>query len=230
MKNKQIPIPKGQSVSFILAVIFFLIVLKINGQSKFEGTYCINYTLKDIYTCITFYEKGTFEYKTGGDLGNTFYGNGFYQFKNNFLKLDFNKTDTKDIGYHNSSFWKNEKDSISINFNIASAIGEAIAGANVIVLSEKTGATSDEKGNSTINLRKTEENYKFTVSCLGFDTYEFFLDGNYNYQVSIVLQTFEPGIPIKDQVMIFEILEFSDQLIKTKNGNGRDGLWERVER
>lgn len=218
---------KAQNVDLFI-LIFFMASASISlAQNKLEGTYCVDYSMNDIYKCIEFQENRTFEYHTGGDLGDENYGMGQFSFDNGFLILDYNNTPPKEAGYFKYSYWENKGDSMGI---VLKAMNKNdMKNVNVLVLPENVILKTNEDGRVEFKIKKSNQTNRLIVSALGYQKLEIVLSNPYNYNIQAHLEKAYTGNPIKDQIDTLKILELNKSFFKTKNQNGKIINWVRQE-
>ena len=212
--------------------ILFLLTIYSNllfSQNKIEGKYCKEYGIKDTYHCYTFFKNGEFKLESGGDLGNDYYGKGDFLLNENSLILNYNKTEPAELSYYRTEFWRNNKDSIELNFQIMNMENLKIPYANVAILSNKTGIITNENGNGKMKLKKSNENCEITVSYIGYQECKIKIKQNNNYNFKIYLTKGFTGVPIKNQTETLEILELTDKYFKTKSINDNIIIWNKIE-
>jgi len=216
----------------ILHIIILLFIIQFNNaytQQKIEGIFCREYGLKDFYNCYTFFNNGEFKFKTGGDLGNDYYGKGDYILSENYLILNYNKSEPKELSYHRTKFWKNSKDSIELNFQIMDMVKQKIPYANIYILKYKKGIITNENGNGKMKLKKSNENREIIVSYIGYDECRISIKKNFNYNFKVYLTKGFTGVPIKNHKETLDILELTDKYFKTKRKDENIIIWKKIE-
>lgn len=226
---------KAQNV--ISMIIFILVGLLYNNtysQNKLEGKFCIEYEIKDYGECLTFKNDNTFTHSFGGDMGTEGYGQGKYEFTNNNLILNYNKTEPLKTGYHTSKIWTNSKDSINVNFKFFDFDSIPLPAVSVIYKDSLSkygysGVAANEKGVAEFNLKRDRTNLQFKISNLGFKQYELFIDKNYNYSISVFLQKAYNGLPILNQIDTLVIDKKRPKYFVVKNKNGSLTTWKNLD-
>jgi len=212
--------------------IIYLLIIHSSfsfSQNRIEGKFCKEYGIKDFYDCYTFFNNGEFESENGGDLGNDYYGKGDFLLNENYLILNYNKTEPAELSYHRTEFWTNSKDSIELNFQIMNMENLKIPYANVAILSNKTGIITNENGNGKMELKKSNENCEITVSYIGYHECKIKIKQNNNYNFKIYLTKDFTGVPIKNHTQTLEILELTDKYFKTKSKDDNVIIWNKIE-
>ncbi len=218
---------KERNVKAYLSLLFVLVSLNIYSQFQLSGTYCLEYGLKDFKTCLKFDQAGVFEYEHTGHLGVEKYGKGEYKMNERTLELVYNRTEPKEAPYHKHTYWENKNDSIHFNFKIMNFSDELLPNATVIIdLDKKIGVRTDSSGMACVKLKKSKKLNEIVVNHLGFETYRFDLRKNHNYNIEVRLVE-TSGIPIKNEIVDFEIIENGSDYFKMKNENGKVVLWKK---
>lgn len=219
----EIPKLKVPNVSILLIFMIFTIC----SHSQISGTYCLVYELKDFSTCLKFNEDGTFEYEQIGHLGVQQYGKGDFRISRESLTLDYGKTKPKKATFYRYEFWDAQKDSIILNFKVMDLNSNIMPNSSIIVdLEKEIGLKTGSKGLAKITLKKSEESNKIIINSLGYNTSKFKLQKSLSYYIEIYLAK-TGGIPIKDKIEYFEIIENNDDSLKIKDKTGKVILWER---
>ena len=197
-----------QNVIKVIIFIFFIFLINLGrAQTNISGIYHIpNYTVDGgVYTKIEFQKNGNFKKETTSEFGIYKYGEGEYSFIGNKLILNYNKTEPIKLGYHDSKIWTNNKYSINIHFSFFDFDSVPLPNVNVIYKDSLSkygygGVTANEKGVTSLTLKKGKTNLQFKISNLGFKEYEFTIDKKYNYSISIFLQKNGVGLPLLNQI------------------------------
>jgi hypothetical protein len=214
---------------FLLIALIFM-VTKSFSQSKIEGVYCTEHQLNDFSNCFTFTDNSEFRYEESGDLGIQRKGSGTYKIVKKQLILNYNKTKVKYSSYHRISFWKSDKDSISLKFKISDIRGKRIKGAIIIIdLKTKIGLKVDSNGIANIKLKKSTLKNKITVNHLGFWTHTFDLILDKNYDIEINLNNGDNPALIKDKIIMYQIIENYNGNLVLKNGEEKNKLYLRKQ-
>jgi hypothetical protein len=216
----------------ILHIIILIFIIQFNNaytQQKIEGTFCREYGLNDFYNCYTFFNNGEFKFETGGDLGNDYYGKGDFLLSENSLILNYNKSEPKELSYYRANFWKNNKDSIELNFQVMDMEKQKIPYANIVILKYKKGIITNENGNGKMEIKKSNEICEITVSYIGYDECKISLKKNFNYNFKVYLTKGFTGVPIKNHKETLEILELTDKYFKTKSKGDTIIIWNKIE-
>lgn len=226
--------PKVRNVNTIIFIMAGTLFYSLNAQTIFSGTYCIDYDMNDFSNCLTFESEKNFRYEYNGDTGMFEYGQGEYQFIENHLILNYNKTEPIKTGYHFSEIWINSKDSINLQFHTFNFDSVPLPAVSVVYkdsLSKYgfTGVASNEKGFAIINLKRDRTDLQVKISNVGFRSYEFSLDKNYNYNISVFMQKVGEGEPIRNQIDTIRIEKIRNKYFTAKNKNGSVTTWRKVE-
>lgn len=215
-------------------VLVGMLCYNSNAQTNLNGTFCIDYAMKDFFNCLTFQTEKNFKYEYGGDTGMFEYGQGKYKFMGNRLILNYNKTEPQKIGYHVSRIWTNSKDSINLkikifNFDSIPLPYVSVAYEDSLSKCGYSGVATNEKGIASLNLKRDKTNLQFKVSNLGFKQYEFTIDKNYNYTISVFLQKVGDGLPLLNQIDTLYIAKIKPKYFTVKNKDGRVTTWKKIE-
>lgn len=218
--------------------IFFQLLIISNylfSQSeKINGRYSSIASLQEHYNYYVFDKNGEFRYHVGACLGDDYFGFGDYQFINNYLILNYNKTEPIKTGYHVSEIWTNNKDTIYLKINILDFDGFPLHGVSVIYKDSLSkygysGVASNKEGVALVNLKKDKTDLDFEISHLGFNIYKFSLDKNYNHNISVFLQKQGDGLPILNQIDTLEIVKIRPKYFTVKRKDGNIATWRKVE-
>lgn len=226
---------KAQNVTRIIPfLITFFIFNKAQCQEKLNGRYSCLAPLQEHYNVYSFDRNNRFEYNRGASLGDDYYGSGEYKLIGNKLILNYNKTKPLKIGLHSSKVWTNNKDSINVNFKILNFDSIALPYASIAYKDSLSkygysGVAANEKGIASINLKRERTNLQFKISNLGFRQYEFAIDTNYSYDISIFLQKDGEGLPILNQIDTLIIDKKRPKYFTVKNKNGSISTWKKLD-
>lgn len=212
---------KVKSVTNFIKVVLFLFLCNHSFSQKISGTYCRNYKLDDVSTCIDFIEGGKFKYQHTGDLGVIEYGEGNYCLKKKKIILNFKSS--KPI--HKSTYdilksKKSDKDSIKLNITVKDFDDKSI------ILFKKIKLNNDKPidvENQNIYVKKSNKKLNIKVISVGYEIISFNLKPNKNYSIEVFLKGAN-GNPIKNQKRTFKIINYKqDSLVLYRND--RKELW-----
>ena len=226
---------KAQNV--INVFIFIWVVTLCNNsyaQTNLNGTFCIEYAIKDYSECLTFKNDSIFIHRYGGDMGTEGYGKGEYSFFGDKLILDYNKTEPLKVGHHVSKIWTNNRDSINVHFNFFDFDSNPVPYVNVIYKDSLSkygysGVVANEKGIASLNLKRDRTNLQLNISYVGYRQYEFSIDKNYNYDISVFLQKDGDGLPILNQIDTLVIDKKRPKYFVVKSKNGSLTTWKKLD-
>ncbi|WP_324720022.1 hypothetical protein [Salinimicrobium sp. HB62] len=190
----------------ILFFIIFLSSISAISQDSYEGTFW-RANLVDTYESIKFNNDGTFEYKKGGDLGDPKPSKGEYQFLDDLLILNFNNSQSKKLGFHKTDIWRNQNDSVMVNFKVMDHKGNPLEHAWVYNANSKSQIRTDNNGTANIRLEKENNTSDFIITWIGFERYDLKVDLNYNQKVEIYLTEDLQDIPIRNQIDTLKVTE-----------------------
>lgn len=240
----EIQILKVRSVNSIIAFILTgLLHNTVYSQKKLEGTYCLEHKYSgDFSECLEFREDNTFEYNYLSDVGMVSYAQGEYEFADSQLILNYNKTAPLKMSYHISEIWKNNKDSITVDFNLFDFDGKPAAGVNVLhkdSLSQKgfKSVDSNEDGRASFKLKKDASELEFEISSMDYGLtasilhifYHLKIYKEWNYKISVYLQKSYTGIPILNQTDTLELKKVRKQFFEVKNKDESVTTWRKLE-
>ncbi|WP_298370093.1 hypothetical protein [uncultured Lutibacter sp.] len=216
-----------------IIILVGMLCCNSNAQTNLIGTFCIDYTMKDFFNCLTFQKEKNFKYKYGGDTGMFEYGQGKYKFKGNKLILNYNKTEPIKIGYHLSKIWTNSKDSINLKINIFNFDSIPLPSVSIVYKDSLSkygygGVSANEKGIASVDLKRDRTTLRLTVSHIGYRQYEFEIDKNYIYDISIFLQKEGYGLPILNKIDTLIIYKKRPKYFSVKNRDGTISIWKKL--
>ncbi|WP_157614268.1 hypothetical protein [Pseudotamlana agarivorans] len=204
------------------------------AQNQPKGKFCEEYEIKDYGACITLKPDNTFVHSFGGDMGTEAHGKGEYNFIDNKLILNYNKTEPVKTGYHLSKIWTNNKNTITVNFKFFDFDSIPVPNVNVFYkdsLSKQGygGGVASEKGVLSLNLKKDKTFLKLKMTNIGYSPYELSIDKNYNYVISVYLQKVGKGLPILNQIDTLIIHKKRPKYFTVRNKNGSITTWKKSE-
>ncbi|MFD0834671.1 hypothetical protein ACFQ0I_02760 [Mariniflexile aquimaris] len=227
-----------QKAQNVINVFIYILVLtlcnNLYAQTNLNGTFCIDYAIKDYGECLNFKNDSIFIHRYGGDMGTEGYGKGEYSIIGNKLILNYNKSEPLNLGYHTSKIWTNSKDSINVNFKFFDFDSTPLPAVNIIYKDSLSkygysGVAANEKGIAVFKLKRDRTNLQFKISNLGFRQYEFSIDKNYNYSISVFLQKDGSGLPILNQIDTLVINKKRPKYFVVKNKNGSQTTWKKLD-
>lgn len=202
------------------------------NQTILSGLFSDLEPLQEHYNYYKFEEDGTFEYHNGASLGDNFYAFGTYSLKNDSLVLNFNETIPLKIGFHSFEIWKNSTKNIEINFNVFSLNKTPASNVNIIYKDSSTksgynGIIADKLGRANLKLKKENKNLEISISNIGFKEYKLKIDKNYNYNIDVFLLEQGLGIPIKNQIICYKIVEMRNDYFIVLDENNKKIKWKK---
>jgi hypothetical protein len=222
---------KEQNVINLAIILLFLVISDFSfSQNLLSGTFSNLARHQEYYNSYTFNENGEFYYHSGASSGNFYFGKGEYQIENGNLILNYNKTNPLKIGHHVSEIWQNKADSIAVHFSFFDFDNNPIPYVNFFYqdsLSKKgyQGGVANKDGQGLIKLKKDKKDIMLTVSNIGFRQYTFQINRNYNFDVSVFLETQGNGIPIKNQIDTLRLIEIKENSFKVIEKDGKITTW-----
>ncbi len=236
MKNNPKVIQRQQNIIRTIGLLIFFIISKhtFSQNEKLNGKYSHLEQLQDYYTVYYFDGSSTFEYHTGGCLGDEYFGKGTYKIKDKLLILNYNKTEPIKLGHHVSKIWTNDSTAIDIQFKFFDFENRPIPFVNVTYkdsLSKNgyNGIAANKEGTAKLSLIKENEEFEMKISSVGFSQYKFTVGKKYNYSISIYLQNEGNGLPIRNQMDTLKIGEMTSKYFTVKNKNGSVTTWRKRE-
>lgn len=234
MSKMEMEIQTVRNVKIIILFFVGTLYNNLHAQDRFDGMYCKEYDLKDFSRCLTFERERSFMYEYSGDTGVFEFGKGEYQLIDNRLILNYNKTEPIKIGHHVSKIWTNSKDSINLKFNVFDFDGLPLHGVTVVYKDSLSkygysGVASNENGVALLHLKIDRTDLQVKISNVGFRSYEFSLDKNYNYNISVFMQKDGDGEPIRNQIDTIRIEKIRNKYFTEKNAEGKIVTWRKIE-
>ncbi len=231
MNKIEIQVFKATNVTKTFSLILIGLLSNIMfAQASLKGTFCIDYALSDFSNCLSFVTDKGFKYSHAGHLGIIDYGIGEYKLIDNQLILNYNKTKPLKIGHHVSEIWENNADSIAVHFSFFDFDNIPIPYVNYYYKDSLSkngyqGGVADKDGQGSLKLKKEKNDIMITVSNIGFRQYSFPINRNYNYDVSVFLESEGNGIPIKNQLDTLKIMELKENYFKVIEKDGKITTW-----
>lgn len=215
-------------------LIFLMSILTIgftNAQQKLTGTFCVSSSTAGNYAeCLTFFKSGRFEYSTGGDLGDEFFGKGIYSRENNILILNYNKTELNNFSsYHKYTNLTNNKDLVAIEIKVMNTHGEPIPWVNIFINDNEVKKTN-KLGELFLEFQKLESFINFEAAFVGYQRHKFKIRQDLSSKIEVYLKEgqFE-GTPILNQIDSLNILEFNDKYFKMEGKDNIIRKWIKIE-
>lgn len=232
-------------VQNVTKVVFFILFFCNNlySQTNINGTFCIDYDLKDFSVCFKFEKNKSFKYEYSGDLGLAEFGKGEYSFIDNKLILNYNKTEPVKVGYHISKIWTNNRDTINIRFNLYDFDNNPISYANIVFKDSlykqgyKMLALDNKEGKASITLKKDLSELEFQISSMEYgipsslyhSIYKLRINKNYNHDISVFLPKAESGLPILNQIDTLIIDKKKPKYFTVKNKDESITTWKKLD-
>ncbi len=218
---------------FKLTLIFLLILpYQISAQKTIEGLYSLPSPTGDFSTSINFSKTGIFEYEHSGHLGTEEYGIGTYSLDRKKIILNYNLTKPLKKSYFESKFWINDNEKVELKVDVFDLEGNPIPYANIYILADNNGVTSNKSGNGKLVLNKENRNAELTISFVGYDEVKIPFNQKYNYENIVHLRKWKRGsapTPILNQIDTLQILQRRKNEIITFNKNNQEQVWTRLE-
>ncbi len=226
---------KVQNVTKLL-FLFYLILICSNGYGQLKGNYCIDYALHYNYDCIRFYDNNLFEYHTGADLGDFYFGRGEYKIIGNNLILNYNKTSPLELGYYLTKIWTNSKDSINVNMTTMTLDKKpvpylSITFSDSLAKNGVNGIATDRDGRGSIIFKKDRKNINLFLTGVGYKSQNITISKYYNYRLNVyILEDKGQGIPIKGQIDTLKIVDLKKDYFKVEEKNGKITVWKKFDK
>lgn len=208
-----------------LLLLIFLIPIISFSQNELEGRYYIPDLSGDTYEYLNFDKVGNFEYAKGGHLGEEQPSKGKYEFSDQLLILNFNNSQSKKIGYHQSEIWRNNKDSIRVKIKVMDYDKNPLEHVFVSEINNSKRKRTNNKGFAELMFPKENSFQDLIITWVGFEHYDLEIDKNYNYNIKVYLTPDLQQIPIRDQTDTIRIKEFEKTYFITE----KNIIWEKSE-
>jgi hypothetical protein len=208
---------KEQSVIRLLLLVFLTCGFNMSAQKKILGKYSFVDGTGYFFENYSFDKLGLFEYEKGGDLGVSAFGKGHYFTRNDSLILNYDLTELRVNDYHKYKYYLNNKDSIRVKINLYDLNRKPVHDTPVSIFSEKLSKKTDKDGTVEFLLKKGEKQIGFNVANIGFG-YDFSIWKDRNYEIDVFLNLDNYGVPYKDQIIKYEIIELKEDYIILKSG------------
>lgn len=222
---------KEQNATKYLCITFFLLIMPIAYcQNGLNGKYSNLAENQMNYNYYLFDSNGIFEYHSGSDIGESKYGKGYFFVRNDSLVLDYSLTKLKENSYHRFKKFINSKDSIVINFNLYSLQKNNIKNASILGDNDiKNGVVSDNIGKAYLRFQKENKPKKIKISHICCGSYEFTINGKFNYDIDIFLKNgISQPLAIKNELITYKIIELNNIFFKIRT-NGKILKYKRLE-
>lgn len=220
MSKRIVQIQKVQNVTKLILFLFTLLYTSLSfSQKNIIGTYSVDFKLKDFSTIYSFYENGTFEKTTEGDVGRENYGKGHYYIKNDSLILNYDLTELEENSYHKIKYYENYNNQVKVEINLFDLNKNPIEEVEVINDVNNSRDKPNKDGTIIYFFPKKSGWVKFRVLNYWFGTHEFTITTNLNSQVEVYLRR-SSGAGIKDVIFKYRILELNSEKLKLETKSG----------
>ncbi len=196
---------KGQNVTKTFIIILsFICFIKVNGQEKLEGTYCVDNKIKDISKCVSFKENNKFELYTGKHLNNKSKLSGNWSYNNDYLILAYDKS--KLFESYNIYMSKSEtiKDSIFLSFRVKDFNNGPALGVEIKIPNLHLNLITNQKGEIEVKLKKSSTILNGYTEYLGYEKCHFSINLETNQLIQIFIN--EENIQTKKHADTLKIL------------------------
>lgn len=208
-------------IKFLSTVTFFCLSVNLYCQTEIIGRYSSVMLYQEYYKYFDFNKKGIFEYHSGASLGDDEFGKGHYQIKNDSLIFNYDLTELKYKSYHKAKEYYNSKDIVTIKVIVKDFKGNIMTNTNVYIKEDKIGHILGEKSFVNFKLKKEKKGFFLDISNLGYDSYKLKLSKLKNYEIEVFLKKASTiSRAIKNQIIKYKILEYTNDFIKLKSNNG----------
>ncbi len=169
-----IQMQKEKNAIKIISVLIILFVLdKAYSQEQLNGNYSSLAQFQEFYDFYNFNKNGVFEYHTGADLGDDYFGKGEYKIENDNLILNYNKTSPLKLGYYLTEIWTNNKDSINVNITTITLDKKpapylSITFSDSLAKNGVNGIATDRDGSGSITFKKDRKNINLSLTGVGY--------------------------------------------------------------
>ena len=191
--------PKERSVIKLLlaflTILFFFKTNQIFAQSWLEGNYEVpgNY-IGENYTYYTFDKNGTFEFHSGGDLGDYIYATGIYEVDDARVLMNYT-TEPILVSNVERREWVEQSDSITIRIRAVN-IDEECSGPCVFFYHNGKRHDQNRKYGIELRFKKQEELLVFSMTFISLHPVYLVVSGQRSTEVSFNLQSNERGHPL----------------------------------
>jgi len=209
--------------NFLILLFLCLTTLNSFSQKRLTGKYCLSW-VGGISggTCVKFLENREFSWETGGDMGISSSGRGYYEINESQLFLKFNNdTLTYDSTVKLIETIDKKRDSISLKLKFIDFQKQPVAGLTIIL-------DNTQKYQSDINGILEIKNIRRSEHALTIHTNNLYALENYSFKIipkvdTSVLITLHPQKPklISNETFTYKIVEKSDQELKLQNTKGQ---------
>lgn len=204
--------------SYLICSIFLINSVFIFSQTRLNNKYSKCTEALDNGACktYTFNKNGTFQDDFSGGFSYYNNGSGHYKILKDSLILNYDTSELRTNDYHKASLYINTQDSIKVSIKVYDHRNNVQSNTAVILLPERILKRTDENGEVVFKLKKEEVQLKFNVTN-DFLGYEFSIWKNKNYEIEVFINPYATGIPTKDQIESYKILEYTDEYLILKN-------------
>ncbi|MEN2283130.1 hypothetical protein AAGF08_13385 [Algoriphagus sp. SE2] len=215
-------------ITLRFSIIFLFDISSVSesfAQKKLEGKYWLKSSkIIDVYSQYEFSKDGTFTLETGGDLGPEFYGHGKYTLSKDSLILNFSSSQDS---IKSSILIKKEEsalinDSVEFKFKFYDLENEMDLPATIFKFFEDKSKNkyfqSNVNGVCNIFLPKGKEIQTYTISLLGYESFELELENDSSKTITIGLAD-TIGKQTLGKVWEFEIEKANKKIIFLKGGD-----------
>lgn len=233
MKNKVIQVPKELNVKNTLILISLMVLNNLGYCQDIIGKYCKIYEIQNVYySCLEFNKNGQFEYHSGGDLGDEYYGYGYYKFikDENIISLIYSdSTLNKFSGFYRYRMWQNNDDKMVINLKVMDVEGNPLEHASIVDIENKLGSYSSKDGMAQLIKKKSDKNSRIDIALIGYDNQIITIDNHINYEINVYLSKYNYGVPIKNQLDTLKIVELKNNFFKVIGKDGKIINWSKID-
>ncbi|MBZ9630802.1 hypothetical protein LB465_08425 [Salegentibacter sp. LM13S] len=210
--------------NYLQALIFLIPIISFS-QDELEGRYYKPDLSGDTYEYLDFDKDGNFEYAKGGHLGEAQPSKGKYELSDQLLILNFNNSQSKKIGYHQTEIWRNNKDSISVKIKVMDYDKNPLEHVFISGMNNSKRKRTNNRGVAELKFYKENSAQNLIITWVGFEHYDLEIDKNYNYNIKVYLTPNLQQIPIRDQIDTLRIKEFEKVYFRTE----KNIIWEKWE-
>lgn len=238
MKEMEIKMRKARNVinKKTITVLFLIISSTIVSQKKIVGKYYHADGVGVYSYHYEFLKNGTFIYKDGGDLGFENYGKGHYLIKNDSLILNYNLTELEEESYFRAKKYFNYKDSITITLNVFDFKKRPISNLDIYSFPTYKSIESNKRGIAVLKFKKQKAKEKIKLYIEGeyIARQIIYLDQDANYIIDAYMckskiAGFGHLRAYKNQTIIYEILELSEENLKLRTLKNKKITLKRVK-
>ncbi|MBP1838840.1 hypothetical protein [Formosa algae] len=183
-----IAIQKEQNViKLFFILLLFLGSIKMYGQEKVEGKYCVDNGIKSISKCLILKKNKKFNIIFNEHLNNKSNLSGNWFYKNNTLTLIYKEPEFRKTSKISVSSLEEINDSVRIIFRVKDFNHGPMLGLNIKILPENLNYITNQKGEKELIFKKSTKSIYGYTEYLGYERCYFSLDLSKNQIIEIFI-------------------------------------------